>query len=282
MDYVRDVWHNRLQSCFHPFHPWTHTLSHIHTHTHRGGVRYTKPDTRAPHVVRQTEIAAPSPAVLINPSLSEAAPLRPGAVITSLHLLHLQPSPLRYELIHKGWQPFRWPSWVQASIQQVSKSSVVLEQLTFCQISDWPGATISLLCVAGHAVSYFLSRSSSPNLSCTPLVRTDSWCGGLKGRGGSLVSVRRGSADPPRGVCDLVDRRAEECNTPHTADRQPLHTLRLSDSADWHHQHQTRAASPTGKRNLCLLSISSSLLHHLLASPVRSYMAHLCKSITLR
>lgn len=75
------------QCCFHPFHPWTH-ISHTYTRVRVYAARH-----RAPHVVRQTEIAAPSPAVLINPSLSEAALPRRGTVITSLHLLHPQPSP---------------------------------------------------------------------------------------------------------------------------------------------------------------------------------------------
>lgn len=57
---------------------------------------------RAPHVVRQTEIAAPSPAALINPSLSEAVLLGLGTVITSLHLLLPQPSVQRCERAPEG------------------------------------------------------------------------------------------------------------------------------------------------------------------------------------
>ena len=87
------VRHYRMQSpsikcCFHLFHPWTHTHTHTptHTHTHKDGCVY------AARSSRQTKIAAPSPAVFINPSFSEVALLKLTPVITSLHLLHLQPS----------------------------------------------------------------------------------------------------------------------------------------------------------------------------------------------
>ncbi len=79
-----------IQCCFHPFSPLS-TRSHAYTKVCPVyAARHT-----VPHVVRQTEIAAPSPAVLINPRLSEAALLRLGAVITSLHLLRPQP-PLQH------------------------------------------------------------------------------------------------------------------------------------------------------------------------------------------
>lgn len=72
--------------CFHPFHPFIHT----HSCTQEAGAPNMD---RTPHVVGQTEIAAPTPAVLISPSLAVAAPLRLRTVITSLRLLHLQPLP---------------------------------------------------------------------------------------------------------------------------------------------------------------------------------------------
>lgn len=111
---VFDITDSRLHAVFtSPLSPLDTQHSHSHTHT---GV-YMQADT-APHVVRQTEIADPSPAVPINPSLSEDAPLGLGTVITLLHLLHLQPSLKDMNTFPKGagWhlQPFKWSSWVQA------------------------------------------------------------------------------------------------------------------------------------------------------------------------
>ena len=76
--------HQVLFSPFSPLDTHTHTPTHTHTHTH--GCVY------AARSSRQTKIAAPSPAVFINPSFSEVALLKLTPVITSLHLLHLQPS----------------------------------------------------------------------------------------------------------------------------------------------------------------------------------------------
>lgn len=98
-------------------------LGHTPSDTHRKLVHHTCGQAQGT-ACGQTEIAAPSPAVPINPSLLTTALLRLCTVITLLHLLHLPP--LRYERIVKEWQPFKWSSCMQASIQ-VSDWSFVLE-----------------------------------------------------------------------------------------------------------------------------------------------------------
>ncbi|KAI9547744.1 hypothetical protein NQZ68_015010 [Dissostichus eleginoides] len=112
---------------------------------------------RALHVFRRTEIAAPSSAELINPSLSEAAQPGLGTVITQLHLLHPQPSLYGNTFPEDaGWrlQPFKWSSWDQAQIQylrcQLSLSTDFLpawERSAGC--SDLPVERRSMDCNSG-------------------------------------------------------------------------------------------------------------------------------------
>lgn len=131
----RIVWYYRLPSTscviFSPFIPW-----------HPYAARY-----RAPHVVRRIEIAAPSPVVLINSSLSEVALLTLSTIITLLHLLHLPTFPLRYEYIPKGCRfgICSFSNWVQALFQQIS--TVTCKRwlpASLGTLSSWPGTLISL------------------------------------------------------------------------------------------------------------------------------------------
>lgn len=143
------VWHWRLR-LFSSLSPLdTHTL----THTKRWCTIHAA-RRRTPHVVRQTEIAAPSPAVLINPSLAMAALLRPGYSnhIATPALSTTFPS-LRYEQHSQD----------MAVYQVVQLSPVVSD---WCQSSLSSGADQVLWSLCGEQINRVLHYYSLQQLTC--------------------------------------------------------------------------------------------------------------------
>lgn len=95
---------------------------------------------------------------------------------------------------------------------------------------------------------FFLLQLS--DLSSTPLVWTDSWCCGLKGKCGSLVSMRRCSADPSYCAYDPLGCRAEEFGVLQTASLRTYYIVWLCRLTAWGADiisNQASVAPPTSE-----------------------------------